>query len=151
LMTREEVSDLLERVAEGDEDATQQLFQLLTRQDPATQVLFLEAVQHADDASLWEQLILTLADDPLPTAPSPQREEPVEHVDTPRPPVPQSQDLIEALTDSNRDVRLQAARALGERRETAAVEALVRALGDTHRPVAGAAQQALELIGPPAV
>lgn len=160
-MTREEVHDLLERVAVGDEVATATLLRILSEEAPATQVLFIDAIQNADDADLWEQLILTLADEP---AESPPRRAPAavgsnrdprdvpadEQLSEAFPqPARAPRELLEALTSPKRTLRVQAALALGETGDPTAVEPLVRALGDD-RLVAGAAQRALETIGPAA-
>jgi HEAT repeat protein len=54
--------------------------------------------------------------------------------------------LIQALGDSDRDVRRAAAEALGKLGDPQAVPALIQALGDSDRAVRRAAQQAIQQI-----
>lgn len=176
-MTRDEIEDLLDRIAAGEPEATQAMFRLLVEQDPATQILFLEAIQDAEDDNLREQLILTLADSQPGrpflrgsaaaspgTADSSQEWQPEAQTEIQQAQgsVPvgtegtgavtaASAELLHALASPQIGLRIQAAVALGQAREKAAVEPLVRLLSDENRRVAGAAERALEQIGPAGV
>lgn len=143
-MTRTELLDLFDRVADGDGLAYEQLASLVSTQDPATQALFIEAVEEADNDSLWEQLLLTLAeDDELAAAPMPKPSSaaPVRRA--------APTDLTQRLGSGTQSERIAAATALAEYRDPETVPALIAQLSGDKR-VADAARKALEEIGPPA-
>lgn len=145
-MKRTEVEQLLERVAQGDEDALDRLLEEVEKEGPATRQLLLDALNQ-DGEELWEALVLTLADDPYarPAATPPQATDQSEGtVQAP----PKTVRTLQSADD--RYERLNAARELAGWADPATVPPLVEALADD-RLVANAAMEALVEIGAPAV
>lgn len=143
-MKRAEVEKLLERVAQGDEDALDRLLEEVEKEGPATRALLLDALNQ-DGEELWEALVLTLADDPYETpAATPPQPTPDDTVQAP----PETVRRLQSADD--RYERLNAARELGGWADPATVPPLTEALADD-RLVANAAMEALVEIGAPAV
>lgn len=140
-MKRAELESLLERIAQGDEDALEELMEELENEGPATRQLFLDALERGDTQDVWNAIVLTLADDPYaPEAAAPS--EPASRVPA---------HLLEEVRDaSDRGTRLAAIRQLAGYADPDTVDPLVDVLGDD-RLVANAATEALVEIGPPAV
>ncbi|MDQ4076364.1 MAG: HEAT repeat domain-containing protein, partial [Chloroflexota bacterium] len=166
-MERAELEALLDRIAEGDEEATEKLLEYISEQPEGIQILAHEALKYGGQDTR-EQLVFTLADDPDLVVRPPRRSEPLPQdadlselhpiaqqagaewqarVSPQRAP----QELLDRLRSGERRERIQAARTLGEYRDPATVQSLMEAIRSGDRQVAMAAVQALQEIGPPAV
>ena len=65
-LSREDVLDLLERIAEGDESALHALLAFVENEGAATRVLLLEALAEEDEETMLEAVLLTLSGEGLP-------------------------------------------------------------------------------------
>ncbi len=165
-MERRALEELLDRVSEGDEEARQTLLAHIAEQPEGIRVLAYEALKDGGEET-YDQLLLTLADDPdLVIRPSHRNQPITQDADmegmhliaqqagrewqaragTQQAPAA----LIEQLRSGERTARAQAARTLGEHRDPAAVEPLIQAIRSGDRQLAGAAVEALQAIGEPA-
>lgn len=166
-MERQKLEGLLDRIAESDEAAQAELMGYIRQQPEGIQVLAYEALRDGGEDT-YEQLILTLADDPdLVVRPSYRNQPLPDDTDwNAMPPAirkageewqarvgskPAPPEMLEALRGGDRSARISAAHALGEFRDPASVEPLMAALRSGDRQVAAAAVQALQDIGEPAI
>lgn len=167
-MQRERLDDLLQRISEGDDAAREELLAHIMAQPAGVRVLALEALREGGDDT-YNQLLLTLVDDPELTIREPSRNQPLPpesdlsalhpiaqmagaewqaHTQSPRSPSP---DLLAQLRGSDRTARISAARALGDYRDPQSIAALVETLSGSDLRVAAAAIEALHQIGRPAL
>lgn len=157
-MERERLAYLLDRVGEGDVGAHQELLDHIMRQPEGIRVLALEALQEGGEDT-YEQLMLTLADDPhltIRSGPRPTegkaalasqpRSEPSAPVGAHGP-----QALRDTLRSGERAARVQAARQLGGYTDLETIAALLGAIRAGDKQVAAAAVEALQAIGSPAI
>jgi HEAT repeat protein len=166
-MEQARLADLLERIAEGDQEAQQELLDHIMQQSPGIQALAFQALDEGGE-SMVEQLMMTLVDDPDLVIRQPRKRHPAqEEADLsdlhpiaqqagrewqekhPQPRAPR--ELVERLGNADRTARVQAARALGEYADPTTVKPLVDAIRSGDRLVAAAAVEALQEIGDPAV
>nr|WP_290668565.1 HEAT repeat domain-containing protein [Ardenticatena sp.] len=132
-LSREDVLNLLERIAEGDEAALQALLAFVEGEGAATRVLLLEALAEEDEETMLEAVLLTLSGEGLP------QHAPLADDFTPSP-------HIESLRDPDFATRLQAVRRLIADPDPRAVPALVALLAE-ESIVAGEAAEALIRLG----
>src|SRR5687768_13834361 len=165
-MEKARLVGLLERIGEGDEQAQDELLDYIARQPEGIRVLAHEALRDGGEDT-FNQLILTLADDPDLIIRHSRRNEPIPD-DTDFSdwhPVAQRagqewqakvggqsapEELLNRLKRAERSTRIQAARSLGEYRDLATISALVEAIRGGDRQVAAAAVESLQQIGQPA-
>lgn len=166
-MEREKLEQLLDRIAEGDEAAQEELLTHIQQQPEGLRILAFEALRDGGE-NTREQLILTLAHDPdLVVRPSSRSQPLPDNVewDELHPVLRQAgqewqkrvgskrapDKLLEQLQSRERNERITAARALGEYRDPDSVPPLMGAVRSGDRQVAAAAVQSLQEIGAPAV
>jgi HEAT repeat protein len=153
---REKLAYLLDRVADGDEQANRELLDYIMQQPEGIRVLAFEALEQGGDDT-YDQLMLTLADDPSLVVRS--RRAPAAAPQTPdEQQIPQPSgakeappDLLATLQRGARAPRIQATRALGQYSDPKTIAALVDAVQSGDRMVAAAAVEALQEIGGAAV
>ncbi|MBA3531658.1 MAG: HEAT repeat domain-containing protein [Ardenticatenales bacterium] len=166
-MEREKLAQLLDRMANGDTEAHQTLLDYIMQQPEGIRLLAYEALRDGGDDT-YEQLMLTLADDPnlvVRAATGRQQETETERLGELHPIAQQAerewqaqagghqppQLLLDTLRTGERAARVQAARALSQYADPSTVTALVAALRGGERHVAAAAVESLQLLGEIAV
>ena len=166
-MKKKQLVGLLDRISDGDHVAHEQLLSYIMRQSEGVQVLAFEALNDGGDDT-YEQLILTLADDPnliqfYPTVRTPVDEQTLDdlHIIAQmtenewfkmvgferQPP----QELLDQLQHANRSTRIQAARELASYDDSTSINALIEAIRAGDRLVSAAAVESLQEIGPPTI
>lgn len=157
-MDRDYLSRLLDRVSGGDSDARTELLALIAKEPPGIQALAYEALETGGEDT-YDQLLLTLADDPTLYIRSPKKPKPLDLFSTAMPETPvagipslgsRSKEipgtLLTGIRNDNRTARASALRALGEYGE-AAIPYLLEALHSHDRLVMGAAADGLSAVG----
>lgn len=154
-MDREHLERLLDAVSNDDDDARRELLAYIERQPPGIQALAYEAFNEGGDDT-YDQLILTLADDPTLYIRPSQRPPLTSPLSTsteelPSPPAhPRRADipamLITTLRTGDRQAQVNAARAMAEYGADA-IAYLLEALKSGDRQVMGAAADALQAVG----
>ncbi|MGB0386400.1 MAG: HEAT repeat domain-containing protein [Ardenticatenaceae bacterium] len=162
-MKRERLEDLLERISEGDRTAHEELLAHIMQQPEGIRVLAFEALNDEGEDT-YEELMLTLADDPnlIEYYPAPRQPLDEEAFDSlhiiaqmtenewrkaagmGRQP---AQPLLDRLRNGERRERIQAARELATYNDSTAIGALIRAIRAGDRLVSAAAVEALQEIG----
>lgn len=156
-MEREKLAFLLERMDQGDTQAERDLLDYIMQQPEGIRVLAFEALEQGGDDT-FDQLMLTLADDPTLTIRSSSRRptQVAQGTAENRPPTPAStspseatvpEDLLAALRGGDRSRRIQATRALGQYKSPNAIVLLIDAVRSGDRMVAAAAVESLQEIG----
>lgn len=166
-MKKERLVGLLDRISQGDKTAHEELLAYITRQSPGIQVLAFEALDEGGDDT-YEQLMLTLADDPdliqrYPTVRSPVDGERLDNLHI----IAQmtedewfkmvgfeqqpAQELLDQLQHANRSLRIQAARQLASYNDSTTLDALIAAIRAGDRLVSAAAVESLQEIGDSAI
>lgn len=166
-MKKEKLVGLLDRISDGDKAAHEELLAYIMRQSEGIQVLAFEALNEGGEDT-YEQLILTLADDPnliqlYPTVRAPVDEETLDdlHIIAQmtenewfkavgferQPP----QELLDQLQHPNRSTRIQAARELASYDGSMSINALIGVIRAGDRLVSAAAVESLQEIGPPSI
>lgn len=154
-MDREHLARLLDGISNEDEDARRELLAYIDRQPAGIQALAFEALNEGGDDT-YDQLMLTLADDPSLYIRPPLRSLTISNSDEipAAPTYPKRADipamLITTLRTGERNARVNAARAMAEYGADAAAY-LLEALKSGDRQVMGAAAEGLQAIGGAAV
>ena len=145
-MNRDALERLLDRVADGDAEARDDLLDLINRQSPGLRALAHEALEEGGP-DMREQLIMTLAHDPeldmggfrpKPVAPPADAAAEVEAA----PP-----ELLYKLSKGSKAERISAARELGNYADPSTVAPLIGALTSGERRLASAAEGSLQKLG----
>lgn len=142
-MEREKLAKLLARVAAGDGEAQQALLTYIMAQPEGVRVLALEALETGGEAG-YEQLMLTLADDPELTVRSGSPASAGESSGVPG-------SLLEQARGGERQGRIRALRALADYEDPALLPVLMAAIRSEDRQVATAAVESAQALGAMAV
>jgi hypothetical protein len=178
-MQKERLANLLQDIAEGDELAQEELLAYIMQQPKGIQKLALEALKDGAEDT-YEQLMLTLADDPDLVRLTAREREPLDKERLSQVHIigqmserewwqsiqgesaevalaqevttlPAPQALLDRLERGERKSRIQAAHELADYHDQTTIEALITALCSGERFLTAAAVEALQQIGTPTI